>query len=123
MQVRVLPAHHFLMNTDTTTSESFQISTSNGIGSSELIERIGRFRINRKLILRNTDELLPLFSEMVVVEAQMRWEYDAIEYVALSKRFEKQPQGVTAPMYKIVFSRDQNGKVAIQSIERDALYA
>jgi hypothetical protein len=52
----------------------------------ELLDRIGRFRISRELIRRNPAELLPLFAEMVVVEAQMRWEYDSIEYVALSER-------------------------------------
>lgn len=108
---------------DKPASESPEVVTSKGIGSSALLGRIGRFRISRELVRRNPAELLPLFSEMVVVEAQMRWEYDAIEYVALSERFEEQPENVAAPLYKITFRRDENGQVGIQSIERDALFA
>ena len=93
------------------------------VGSTALLGRIGRFRISRELLRRNPAELLALFAEMVVVEAQMRWEYDCIEYVALSERFEEQPENVAAPLYKITFRRDEKGQVGIQSVERDTFFA
>ncbi len=84
------------------------MSTEN---KSQLHKRIGRFRISRNLLWRFPEKLREIFDLVVVLEAQMKWEFDSVEYLAISDFFEEVPDGVAAPEYQISTVFDANGLV------------
>lgn len=81
------------------------------VRSGDLVRRLGRFKISGRLLYEQPEQLKPLFAEMIVVEAQMRWEHSCVEYLAMSERFEVLPEGLVAPLYEITFRRDDDGRV------------
>lgn len=65
--------------------------------------RLGRFLISMKLLEGDPAELAMLFSRVLVLEAQYRWDAYAIEYVGLSWQFQPVPEGYVMPTYTWVF--------------------
>lgn len=88
------------------------------MSETKLNRRLGRFFISRELLLTQPERLQPLFAEMIVVEAQMRWDCNSVEYVAMSDRFEDLPENLMAPAYDILFKRDEDGKVTFTGVDR-----
>lgn len=84
---------------------------------SPLLDRRGRFIISRELIRTSAHKLAPLFSRMVILEAQVRWENDAIEYLALSEVFEVVPEGVSTTKYEIQFEHI-NGEAVMGNVSK-----
>ena len=72
---------------------------------------LGRFRLSRRLLSEQPESLIPVFAGMVIIEAQMRWEIDGVEYLALSDRFDPVPEDVACSRYEVTFTRDENGNV------------
>lgn len=75
---------------------------------SDLTKRLGRFRIARTFFLNCPETLQPLFAKMIVLEAQLHWEKDSIEYLAMSNHFEIVPETTLAPFYDIIFHQNSN---------------
>ena len=88
------------------------------VGCGELVRRLGRFHVSRMLLREQPEQLRPLFAEMIVVEAQMRWERNSVEYLAMSDRFEPAEEGVMCPFYKITFRRDEEGRVTMHEVTK-----
>src|SRR6478736_1843756 len=63
---------------------------------SPLLSKRGRFKLSRELIRTDAHNLAPLFSRVIVLEAEIRWECDCVEYLALSDLFGELPEGVMA---------------------------
>ena len=91
---------------------------SKGVGCGALVRRLGRFNVSRMLLREQPEQLKPLFAEMIVVEAQIRWERDRVEYLAMSDRFELLPVAVSAPLYEITFIRDEDGRVTMHEVTK-----
>lgn len=83
-----------------------------------VVRRLGRFLVSRTLLREQPEQLKPLFSEMIVVEAQMRWERDSVEYLAMSDRFEVVEEGVMCPLYEITFRKDEEGRVTMHEVAK-----
>jgi hypothetical protein len=67
-----------------------------------MLQRLGKFRINRELIQKTPiAKLAPIFSRVVVVSCELRYDMDAFEYVALSNDFDEVEPGMVAPMYDL----------------------
>jgi hypothetical protein len=79
---------------------------------------LGRLRLSRKILSEQPEDVIPVFVGMVVIEAQMRWEIDGVEYLALSDRFDPVPEGVSAPSYEVSFRRDEKGNVISHEINK-----
>lgn len=63
--------------------------------------RIGRFRIDRHLIDNRPEDVLRLLRDILIVRAELSYEYDAIEYVGISEQFASVPEGCITPEYFI----------------------
>lgn len=72
---------------------------------------IGRFRVSIEIVRDNWKELIPLMSQMVVVECKSNFDTDTFDYVALSELFEMWPKYQEAPQYRIVAHKD-NGVIS-----------
>lgn len=69
--------------------------------------RLGRFHVSRCLLENWADgAILALFSNFVVVRAEVRYEFDSIEYLAFSELFEEVEQGIVPPLYEIQCHRE-----------------
>jgi hypothetical protein len=89
-----------------------------GIGCDELVRRLGRFRIQRPLVRTLASELRSIFGEMVIVHAEMRWDTDSIEYVAMCDRFDVLEEGLEAPLYQLTLHTQEDGKLIILDVRK-----
>jgi len=85
---------------------------------SPLLRRLGRFYVSRSLLLTHPEQLRALFNLMIVVEAQLRWDRDSVEYVAMSEQFEEVPEYCAAPLYQITFRKDEAGQIFLLGITK-----
>ncbi len=102
----------------TSVDETHENGPVPSVGTGDLVRRLGRFNVSRWLLREQPEQLKPLFAEMIVVEAQMRWERDSVEYLAMSDRFEVVPEAVMAPLYEITFKRDEDGRVTMHEVSK-----
>lgn len=82
--------------------------------------RIGRFKISHDLIWQDWRNLLALFAQVVVVRAESRFLWNQIEYEGYSDLFDETPEGCCAPEYRIEFSKQENGVIAIKAVREDS---
>ena len=76
--------------------------------------RLGRFKIHNCIIDPDSwAKLLPLFAQMVIVRAEMRYDDDAIYYTAFSPLFEDLDASFSTPLYEITFNRE-TGEVSAE---------
>lgn len=69
---------------------------------SDLINRIGRFKISRDLIRGdNNEDLLKLFAKTIIMRAEYKFSKDVIEYTALSPLFRVKEASEAIPEYKV----------------------
>ena len=80
----------------------------------DLLSRRGRFRITRACIRHDPTRFFPFFAEMIIVEAQARWENDCVEYLAISPRFAAVPEGNIAPFYDVTGIKNADGSCTYQ---------
>lgn len=66
---------------------------------------IGTFSIPRRMIDGDKEILLELFAGMIVVRAELRFDTDAIEYTAISDKFEPVDINRAAPHYSVWWSQ------------------
>jgi len=73
---------------------------------------LGRFAIPRHTVRQSFDDVLTLFSDMVVVRAELIYASDAIEYIAIShKYFAEIQEGEAPPIYN--FQRRGDGAFVV----------
>jgi hypothetical protein len=46
----------------------------------------------------------------IPVRAEMRWEYDAIDYIAMSDQFDPVPEGMMVPTYQVEITTLPDGE-------------
>lgn len=63
-------------------------------------KRLGRFRIKAEIINNEPWTVTFLMSQCIIVRAEMLWECGGVEYVALSRHFDKVPTGCVVPNYE-----------------------
>lgn len=70
--------------------------------------RLGRFRFNGEVLRGRWSEIISgqIFGRFVVIEARTRIEYDCIEYLAFSDLFDPLEEGMMAPLYDVLISRE-----------------
>tara|TARA_R110000868_G_scaffold7251_1_gene39668 strand:- start:104 stop:376 length:273 start_codon:yes stop_codon:yes gene_type:complete len=86
------------------------------VTTSNIDRRLGRFFISSQILREQPESLRTLFAKMIVVEAQMRWERDSVEYLAMSDRFEPVEEGVMCPIYDIIFKYDSEGVATFHKV-------
>lgn len=85
---------------------------------SDLINRVGKFKIHRDLIRGdNNEDLLKLFAKTIIMRAEYKYTKDVIEYTALSPLFRIKDAAETIPEYNVecksVYSDDENVDIEI----------
>ena len=75
-------------------------------------KRMGRFQISEELFEQGWEKLLPLFTNMVVLQAESDFDTRTIRYLAMCQAWEEAKEGVPAPNYKLEFIRDAKGNVS-----------
>lgn len=70
--------------------------------------RLGTFLVPWGMIDRNPDDVAKVFVDCIVVRAELRWDVDAIEYVAYRPEFASVDPGACTPRYRALF---YDGKV------------
>lgn len=72
----------------------------------DLRSRAGKFRVSRELMFTaHPDDLLALFSNMIIVKAEAEFVSDSIEYTAFSPLFDQIPETTLTPHYSILVTR------------------
>jgi hypothetical protein len=69
-----------------------------------MLDPLGKFRISRELIQKSPEAALAVLEGCLVVRAELQWESDAIEYVALHPDFDELQPGEIAPTYEAIIS-------------------
>jgi len=77
--------------------------------------RIGKFAISDDTLRKDWRELLVLFAQVVVVEAQHNWGRQTVEYTAYSDLFEEVDVFCVPPNYEFTFARNLDGRVDIKA--------
>lgn len=89
---------------------------------SPLERRFGRFLIEDFYIKQKAfhPKLLEVFSNVVVVRAESRYDRCGIEYIGLSELFDVIPAGEIIPEYRMIIDEDQlNGSMRVRSERLD----
>lgn len=68
---------------------------------SKPLTRMARFTVARSYLEEWERLMVPLFENVVVVDARMRWDLDAIEYLAVSNRFPETDPNCVAPTWRV----------------------
>lgn len=68
--------------------------------------RIGKFSISRRLIEDAPDTCLLVMAKVIVIRAEMLFESNSVEYVALSQLFDEVPQDCESPTYRVMVNLD-----------------
>jgi hypothetical protein len=76
-------------------------------------KRLGKFSIGRDFIHNNPGIVEDIMGKCIIVGARMKWETDAIHYVAISDLFEEMLDGQEPKIYHIEFVNeyDEAGKI------------
>lgn len=68
--------------------------------------RRGLFLISRELLEDAPAIVKRVLSDVIVVRAELRWDLDAIEYVAICDKFDECPEGELTPPYNCIIHED-----------------
>jgi hypothetical protein len=79
---------------------------------------IGRFFISRQSVY-DWRSLMPVFSQIVVVDARAHFALDLIEYCGFSDLFEAIEEGVMPPLYDFEFTRTLSGEILTKCKKSD----
>ena len=70
--------------------------------------RMGYFSLSINFINQQPTMTAQLFAGLIVLDARVRWDFDSIEYYAISPFFQEVPAGNIAPHYTPRF-HDKDG--------------
>lgn len=59
-----------------------------------------------------------MLSGLLVVRAESRYDYDAIEYIALGECFDEIDRGFEAPEYVAVLTKNENGSIKLEGWQK-----
>ena len=83
----------------------------------ELKQRRGMFKITRQLLEEcDTQKMLELFGNFIILRAEHMFIDDSIEYQAYSPLFDILPEGAVTPWY--TFNVSDEGDITIEQIRR-----
>lgn len=80
--------------------------------------RLGKFRISFDWLDQDWHKALPLFSGLVVIRAEARYDFDGVEYIAFCDQFEEVPEYQEAPEYAAIMHREEDGTVTLKGWQR-----
>jgi hypothetical protein len=80
--------------------------------------RIGRFRISFLFLQSRSKEAAAIFAGLLVVRAESRYDFDAIEYIAVGDCFDEVDRGLEAPEYRPILTRNEDGSIVIEGWRR-----
>ena len=66
--------------------------------------RIGRFALSAELVKRDPETARRIMGRCIVVRCEMMFEYNTLEYVALSPDFDEIERGMMSPVYDVIIS-------------------
>lgn len=97
-------------------SEKLKAEVKKAEAIEDLKARLGRFRISNTMLRAMAYKLFPVFGEMIIFEARNRYEFDAVEYLALCKRFKKIEIGTEAPLYELILRDFRDGSTKLVDV-------
>ena len=74
----------------------------------DFLRRLGRFLISSHLLYEWPEAVRLALSGMIVVRAEQRYDYDGIEYIALSENFRPLAEGSRAVDYQPIIEKVMN---------------
>jgi len=85
----------------------------------DIDKRIGKFSITQDLIKENPEAVIELFCSLkaIVIRAECLFHLNAIEYIAISKKFKKLKYGSKIPNYVLELTQNKEGKITSISVE------
>ena len=81
---------------------------------------LGKIKISRNVIDNELGVVIKVFSILKLIPVKTEWVYDAdaVEYTAISDRFDELPENTIIPEYKIIIKADGNGDVVNVDVEK-----
>jgi hypothetical protein len=77
---------------------------------SDLLKRVGKFKISRDLLREDGNEsLLKLFANTIIVRAEYLYPEDSIKYIALSPLFRTKEECEIVPEYRMICTNIYTG--------------
>ena len=73
------------------------------------MRRIGRFKLDCRLIDKEPEVCKSILSGLIIVEAEAHYHNDTIEYVALGDVFEEVDQHSVVPDYTVIVTTTEYG--------------
>jgi len=84
------------------------VSANNKNEYIEFSTRKGKFVLNRELIIDNYKSVMGILSTVLVIRAENDFMTDTITYWAYSEHFEPIAEGLAAPEYEAVITKQEN---------------
>ena len=80
--------------------------------------RLRIMRISDTYLEWSPDTVLDFMRDMIVLRAEMKYEWRAVEYVVYSKYFDEVPEGCSPPVYDVepVVSRTREGNIIVTKL-------
>ncbi len=76
----------------------------------DLFSRVGKFTLSTRLIEQRPDDIMKALSTVIVTRCECVYHSAAFEYIALSRHFDKVPEGETVPEYTIEIEEGGNSE-------------
>lgn len=80
-------------------------------------ERVGRFTVTHPMI-DDRAAMLAILAGCIVVRAEMLWNENGIEYIALCDDFDPVPLGDITPTYRAILTENEDGTITRSRWER-----
>lgn len=87
--------------------------------SPDFSRRRGKFKVSRELLSSATPVLVEFMKNFLVVRAEMHFNGDLIEYVAISELFDPIKESYDAPEYDFTIVKRVDGTIKITPIRLD----
>ncbi len=81
-------------------------------------KRAGNFTVNAKLIDSSFDDMLPIFEGIIVVQAELMFISDKVQYTAISNHFRELETGEAVPEYMAECTKDEDGNITVKWVEQ-----
>jgi len=73
--------------------------------------RLGKFTISSMMIERSPEIVRAVMGRCIIVRCEMLFEFDALEYVAISPDFDEVQPGMISPKYDVI---TDNGDISFK---------
>ena len=82
----------------------------------DLFSRVGKFTVSTRLIEQSPDVIMKALSSVIITRCECVYYTASFEYIALSRNFDKVPEGEMIPMY--TFETDSDGNARFERIDK-----